>query len=144
MSPIQYEFKIIGNQDDPLGNPIPKLKMTGRQHWTKQAKRYVDWKMFVTRCFLDIHNVVPVPVSYIKDFRIVDLEVDTKPITIPPGRKAYMEIMIRWKNNKRPDAENVFGSIADALFENDKYLAGSFDFAWEPTGQGMVEVRIKI
>lgn len=141
---IQYSFTIKGNHDDPCGNPVPKLKMTGKQHWTPKARGYVDWKAYVARAFAESLEVEPIPPTMLVDHRIVDPYAEVKPITIPEGRKAHMSIMIHYQNNKRPDPENVFGSIADALFVNDKYLAGSFDFAMEPTGKGRVDVIIKI
>lgn len=38
-----------------------------------------------------------------------------------------MDIDIEWGSGVHGDAENVFGSIADALFKQDKYLNGSFN-----------------
>lgn len=35
----EITFSIIGNQDDPKGNPIPKIKKTYRQQWTPEAQR---------------------------------------------------------------------------------------------------------
>lgn len=135
-----YVFTIKGNHDDPVGNAIPKLKMTGRQHWMPKAQSYVRWKAHVVNAFS----------SRTKMVNKIDLGNDSlkegkkKPIVIPEGKKAYMHLMIFWKDNRRADPENVFGSIADALFENDKYLAGSFDFETIPGGIGKVEVTIKI
>jgi len=54
-------------------------------------------------------------------------------------------VIAHYKNYKHPDTENVFGSIADALFENDTSLAGSFDYT---VGQKhlqyhtLVEIRV--
>jgi hypothetical protein len=70
-------------------------------------------------------------------------ERDEKPLIVPKGKKIYMDILIEWKDNTHADPENVFGSIADALFQNDKDLCGSFDVA-EKRGAGKVSVRISI
>ena len=68
--------------------------------------------------------------------------IGPKPLTIPEGFKARMDLKIWWRNDAHGDPENVFGSIADALFKNDKNLAGSFDFE-EKKGRGVVYVTIK-
>lgn len=78
-------FVIEGNQEDPKGNPIPKIKKTFRQRWSPEAQRYKEWKRYVV---------------------------------------------------------NVFGSIADALFESDKELDGSFAAKMAKDGKGTVQVKI--
>jgi hypothetical protein len=55
-----------------------------------------------------------------------------------------MTIEIAWANEKHADAESVFGLIADALFVNDKHVAGSFSFVHAEDKKGKVEVMIKI
>jgi hypothetical protein len=52
--------------------------------------------------------------------------------------------VIFWANEKHADPENVFGSIADALFENDNHVAGSFTFEHADDKKGRVEVEITI
>lgn len=139
---MQIEFLIEGTADDPNGNPIPKLKMTGKQHWTEQARRYVRWKEFVTRTFLlhiaENYGRIPDDLKH-----ILNPIKNEKVIELPKGRKAYMEIFITWKDGNHADPENVFGSIADSLFQNDKLLSGSFDFD-NSRGKGTVLVRIDI
>lgn len=66
---------------------------------------------------------------------------DEKVIVLPKGKKAYMDIFIFWADGKHGDPENIFGSIADALFWDDKHLCGSFDYVDEK-GDGHVIVRI--
>jgi len=56
--------------------------------------------------------------------------------------RAKMAIVIRWKNNAHGDAENIFGSIADALFSQDKWLDGSFEGKVSDDGAGYVDVCI--
>ena len=55
-----------------------------------------------------------------------------------------MFLRIHWANEKYADAESVFGSIADAIFENDKHFAGSFTFVHAEDKRGRVEVAITI
>lgn len=55
-----------------------------------------------------------------------------------------MEILIHWNSGVHGDPENVFGSIADSLFGQDKYLAGGFDFKQSEDGCARVEVTITL
>lgn len=119
-------FIVAGNPDDPHGNPIPKLKMTGRQSWTPRARRYVAWKGMIRAAFLDALCISEHANSHIER-RVAQ---GLKPLDIGIER-AHMDIFCTWQNDAHPDAENVFGSIADALFHNDKKLSGSFNFSDE-------------
>jgi len=65
-----------------------------------------------------------------------------KPITLDKDAKARMDIKIYWNSKVHGDPENIFGSVADALFKNDKNLAGSFDFEYSKDGTARVEVKI--
>jgi len=138
---MMIEFEIAGNGIDPDANPVPKLKMTGRQYWTDKAQAYVVWKEHVRTCFVDALMALPEKKQWIMG-EYIKFSLD-KPI-MTGKLKCLMEIYIEWKDNRRGDPENIFGSIADALFDNDKFLAGSFDFNPEPTGAGRVRVRIFI
>lgn len=113
MSMPTLHFVIYGNQEKIKGNPIPKLRMTQRGLWTKQAKRYRAWADFVRVAWYETvlargKTYAPTYKPYKKDFA---------------GR---MDIVIYWANEAHGDAEGIFGSIADALFENDKHLDGTF------------------
>lgn len=56
-----------------------------------------------------------------------------------------MRLFIRWANDAHGDPEGVFGSIADALFIQDKYLAiAGVDFDPEPCGKGSVEIEVTL
>lgn len=142
---MEIQFSIFGNQEDPLGNPLPKLRMTRGGLWKKEAQRYMAWAGFVQAQFykrldtlaLDsVRSIQPMVERGIIDY------IGPKPLTIPPGYKAQMDLKIWWGSGVHGDPENVFGSIADALFKNDKYLAGSFDFE-EKKGRGIVHAWIK-
>lgn len=130
----KIQFTIFGNQENPNGNPIPKLKMTGRQQWTPQAQRYAAWKKYVQLTFLDGNFKQ----EYTKRF----FNNHQKPIGGTPN--AHMDLKIEWANGKHADPESVFGSIADALFENDNNLDGSFVAKMALDGIGKVEISISI
>lgn len=130
-------FTVEGNPKDPKGNAVPKLKMTGRQHWTPKAQNYVAWKKTVaSACSRELDRLGVYADWY-------DRFAEVKPIQTGK-EKIRMDIMIRWKNHAHGDPENIYGSLADAIFKQDKYLAGSFDFEEKPTGAGEVEIKITI
>ncbi len=134
-------FIIHGNQEDQRGNPIPKIKKTAWQYWTPEAKRYAAWKKHVQFAFIDAVAAEHPELSQ----RIVQCLTRTgKPIELGTLERARMDIKISWKNEAHADGENVFGSIADALFKNDKKLDGSFEGARSANGQGRVEAIITI
>lgn len=116
---MKYHFEIRGNQNDPYGNAFPKLKMTGKQHWTDKAQAYAMWKVFVQKAFMDSlpHTEAQEALRNIYKYK--------KPIVLG-DLSARMDIEISWKGGVHGDPENIFGSIADALFHNDKNLFGSF------------------
>lgn len=117
---MTIRFSIKGNQEDKLGNPIPYHRTTQGSYWNDASRRYKAWKDYVVKA------------SGIKSLG--------KPIEIPKGTKAYMHLKIYFANNKHSDSDNIFKGIADALFVNDKKLAGSFDF--DTAKEGRVDVEI--
>lgn len=133
-----YSFSIRGNHESDTGNPIPKIKKTYRQQWTPEARRYSGWKCHVQEAFLKSLLQIDFNV-HIRYMRLLK-----KPIKIREDEKAVMDIRIFWKDDKHGDPENVFGSIADALFYNDKYLDGSFKSEIAGDKKARVEIIIGI
>lgn len=129
-------FCIDGNQDDKKGNPIPKAKLTKGQQWTPKAQRYVAWKDYVRAAFLDATVDNPEGKTL--------LAIDGR-IKLGDFQRARMHLHIMWADEKHPDPESVFGSIADALFVQDKHLSGSVEFIHgdAETG-GKVDVEIEV
>lgn len=132
------KFTIVGNQENSKGNPFPKLKMTGRQSWTPKAQRYGAWKQFVVSTLL-FHTKKHPAYSMI----VRNIGLTGKPFQTSKTLRARMDIMIRWGLEVHGDPENIFGSIADSLFKQDKWLAGSFDFE-SGHGGGSVEITITL
>jgi hypothetical protein len=132
-----YRFEVKGNPENPGGNPLPKLHTTRRQFWLEKSKRYTAWKDYVVgslfKALGDSEEAKPLALN---------LAVKGKPLDIGDG-KASMKILIHFGNRHHGDPENIFGSIADALFVNDKHLVGSFDYVYS-TGQGRVEIEISL
>lgn len=129
---ITYRFIIYGNQDNPEGNPIPYHRSTQGSTWNPASKRYAAWKSYVVQAS---------GLEYGMDVKKLKM---LNPIVIPAGCKAYMTLAIHFVDNTHADSDNIFKGIADALFVNDKKLAGRFDFTVGATDKGRVEVTIKV
>lgn len=146
MKSVTIKFTIPGNHEDSTGNPIPKIKRTRHQYWTPEAQRYAQWKEYVQSCFYGKSNIYEIPV--VLDGRkrnfIGITKQRIKPITLGKGQHARMDLKIWWANEAHADPENVFGSIADAIFQDDKNLDGSFRARIAKDGKGRVEVAITI
>lgn len=133
------KFKILGNQQDPKGNPIPCPRTTQNTQWTPKAVRYQEWMMYVVAGFIDAVQAIPKEnrnelAGYINF-------AGRKPI-VESKRKVRMDIMIDWHSDGHGDCDNIFKGIADALFTNDKYVVGTFDYRYPEDKQGAVEVLI--
>ncbi len=133
-------FTVNGNHKKVGGNPLPKARLTRQQQWTDKAKDYVLWKTHVVLAYLDTlkSNV------HAQRLAAMNIEQCGKPIVLKENETAAMDICIIWRDETHADAENVFGSIADALFHNDKHLDGSFSALHSAEKNGKVEVVINI
>lgn len=138
---MAIEFFIDGNQDSPYGNPMPKVKLTAGQHWTRRAQKYVRWREHVQCALLAAFKK-----GQYKDFQLAGFNIaqGLRPIVLAKGQTAMMTLEIEWADETHPDPENVFGSIADALFQNDKHLNGTFHAEHSLEKKGRVKVRIDI
>jgi hypothetical protein len=135
------EFSIHGNHESKHGNPLAKARFTRRQIFAGYADRYQEWLEYVRGVFFDaLHKGGRISAKQKFDGEHLTF-TGKKPIP-NLGRKTRMEIFITWGPGQHADPENVFGSIADALFTQDKLLAGSFDFDEQIGTGGRVDVRI--
>lgn len=66
-----------------------------------------------------------------------------KPIIVR-DKKMRTDIKIFWASKHHGDPDNVLKGINDALYQNDKLVAGSVDFEYDPDKKGRVEVTITI
>ena len=131
---------IHGNQEDPTGNPVPYFRTTQRGQFNKGAKRYHAWKDFVRAHYLDKTMPTRIKREDYGDFHDI---LQKKPI--PASKeKQRMTLHIVFANKAHADCDNIFKGIADALFENDKYLVGSFDFEYSPHKKGRVEITLEL
>lgn len=136
----KIQFKITGNQEKKDGNPIPYFRTTQGTQFTKGAKRYHAWADYVRAAFIDaIQAMTAKERAEVKEY--INF-ANKKPIVAVAG-KIVMDLNIDFKDNTHGDCDNVFKGIADALFMNDKYLAGSFDYKEDSFSRGQVSVEIK-
>jgi len=88
-------FSVIGNHEDPKGNPIGYTRMTQRGKWVKPAAlRYEAWKDYVWTSLL---------------------KQEQNPPRFENGEKIVVSCYITYKDRRRPDPGNVVKGIADAL-----------------------------
>lgn len=129
---MNLTFEIVGTHEGD-NHALPKAKLTRGQQWTEKAQRYAAWKRHVVDAFIQAARKAKLEQSV--DKRLVQVSLypsevtGRKPIEILKAAHCRMEIFISFKNGKHADPENIFGSIADALFHNDARLRGSFDFS---------------
>lgn len=122
----------MGNQEFALGNPLGYHRTTQQSKWNDASQRYEAWKSYVQGCYNDAGLPFENP-------------IEEKPLTTSAENPMRMDIEIEFSSDgRRPDPDNVFKGIADALFKNDKHLmAGSFVSKISPDKVGSVKVIIK-
>lgn len=138
---ISVSFAVLGNPSEKDGNPISKVKLTKRQQWTPKAQLYAAWKDQVRAALMDATRGTDLYPMIVRNIGLLK----GKPLTTKPDMECTMDIVIGWKSNTgvHADPEGVFGSIADALFAQDKWLYGSFKPSSE-SGSGRVDVAISL
>ena len=126
---MKIQFEIRGNQENPEGgNPVPKIRKTGRQHWRPDVQRYAAFKTYVRTEFLKTVGLIDGDEEEWKhSFYDMEQSVGRGNHPIQGTPNASMKVDICWSNEHHGDAEGIFGSIADALFFNDKELTGCFE-----------------
>lgn len=127
---IALTFVIQGNPDDDDGNPLGYKRML-KQHMREDARRYLEWLKHVREAFEDAY-----PDVFMTD--------DKWPLTTSKTSHARMNVDIEFANDgHRADCDNVYKGIADALFQNDKYLMeGHYKGVISPDQKGRVYVTI--
>jgi hypothetical protein len=110
-----------------LGHPVGYTRTTQRSKYSASYQRYAAYKSAVVAAFLD---QIPGDWGY------------PKPLTTTKDSRTEVSTMIYFKGNRHSDPSNVHKGIEDALFKNDKYCLGDFDFDYDPINP-RVEVTIK-
>ena len=120
------KFTIYGNHENRKGNPLGYHRTTQGSYWNKSSRRYYAWKQHVIDAYCEAGGL--------SDFSTA------KPIP-KSKKKIYLHTMTYFANDSRSDPDNVQKGIADALFQDDKYVAGSYDFDFDKENP-RVEVEI--
>jgi len=105
------------------GDPVPYTRMTQGQvklmripdsrispagkKVKDKIKRYFTWKEFVNAHTLSLH------------------------FERSPKTKIFLNVMCYFKNKAHADPENIRKGIQDAIFEQDKMVAGAVDFDYD-------------
>lgn len=134
---MTIKFTITGNPFDPKGNPIPYTRTTQGTKHTPRYQRYVQWVSYVQNQFCNNNPDATGMGKY-----TLNLFRHKKPILLAPSIIARVDLKISWANKKGGDGDNVLKGILDALFVQDKWVSGSYDWAVNPDAAGAVEVAI--
>lgn len=142
MKRLVLKFTIPGNHKDPHGNPVPKAKLTHRQQWTEKAQEYAAWKQYVQEIVQPHLITAAIDMPPVPPEKLAQGGRYHKPITKKDNLR--MDLKIFFANEHHADPESIYGSIADALFLDDKHLAGSIEFAHAKDKKGRTEVVITL
>lgn len=130
-------FTIVGNQEDPQGNPIPYTRTTQGQKWHPRYRRYVAWKRHVVEAYkLAILNGNTVTASQYKI-----MASDDKPMQGTHHGRVTVDIAFRDETHSDPD--NVVKGILDSLFKNDKHIDVTTNHTCG-NARGSVKVQIEL
>lgn len=119
---IRIAFLVKGNGIEAAGNPMSKIRLTKAQQWMPKAQRYATWKAHVLNTALAAMRGAPEYPMMIRNLGTLG-----KPFSTKKHIRGHMSVRIRFSDDTHGDPEGVFGSIADALFKQDKYLDGAFE-----------------
>lgn len=98
-------------------NPVPYKRTTQKMKFSEEYLRYAQWKTLLMTEFRKQNGVIP---------------------ALRGGY--YVEVVATYKDKTHGDTDNVAKGVNDALFANDKYVSGSYDFKYGKSGG----IRVKI
>ena len=98
-------------------NPVPYKRTTQKMKFSEEYLRYAQWKTLLMTEFRKQNGV------------------------IPALRGRYrVEVIATYKDKTHGDTDNVAKGVNDALFANDKYVSGSYEFQYGKSGGIRVEI----
>ena len=111
---LVYRLKIT----DLAYNPVPYKRTTQRAKFVSEDyKKYCAWKKLLATKLRKQNGVTPAL----------------------RGRY-YVEVVATYKDKTHGDTDNVAKGVNDALFANDKYVSGSYDFKYGQSGGIMIKI----
>lgn len=91
-------------------NAIPYVRTTQKQKWvSKPYKRYQEWKERLYIEFIKQNKKAPINI-------------------FKPKKKYFLDCFAVHKNLSFADGDNILKGVNDALFKDDKYNSGKFDY----------------
>ena len=124
---LVYEFEIVGLEY----NPVPYKRTTQKMKFTKDYKKYLEWKTLLADAFCTANPKAPK--------RIIRRGKNWH--AVPELCGAYfVETIAIYKDKTHGDTDNVAKGVLDALFKNDKYVSGSYSY--EYADKGGIKVKI--
>lgn len=114
----EYKFTVPGH-------PVPYLRMTVGQTRLMKAKYH--------RLSPKLQKVYDQVKRYLDYKDAVAMIASVHKFDRSPKAKVHMTVKAYFKNNIRGDMDNIFKAIADAVYQNDKNLVGSFDYEFDTT-----------
>jgi hypothetical protein len=161
---FRLEFDVVGNQEKPLGNPIPYQRSTQRGSWNKQVTRYHYWRDHIKRAFLEaMVDIYPdtvgekLNVNGVGTVACYDLPNTQRPVDVllnPVDVDVRCNIVITaryavdkkhgLKASNHADGDNILKGVIDALFTDDKAVrVGGFRTEYGDAGNVRVSVLMK-
>ncbi len=145
MQSPHIKFTIHGNHEYLDGNPIP-FERAVKGHWRERSSRYMNWQAYVRQQFYTQHR--DILSQLFDDTNVPAKRKLTQAFLMKPfkhfGTRIHVHSRIYFANKTHGDSDNIQKGIVDALFVEDKYVAGSYDFEYSVDKKGRVEVEIII
>ena len=111
---LVYELEIT----DLAYNPVPYKRTTQRAKFVSEDyKKYCAWKKLLATEFRKQNGVI-----------------------LALRGRYYVEVVATYKDKTHGDTDNVAKGVNDALFANDKYVSGSYEFQYGKSGGIIVKI----
>lgn len=102
-----------------LGSPVGAVRTTQRGKWCDPAyQKYLDYKCAVVQRYCEAGGIWDDPYQ-------------NKPIKYNRKVKPVVKVFCWFDTANRPDCDNVFKAVTDALFLNDTNVVGSVDYGYD-------------
>ena len=115
------------------GDPVPYLRMTQGQ---VKLMRIPDRK--ISGPGMKVKKKIRRYLEYKDRARLVSSRYE---FLRAPTEKVYLNVFVYFSSRRHGDPENIRKGIQDAVFEQDRYVAGSVDFGYDAQNP-RVEVEI--
>lgn len=111
------------------GDPVPYTRMTQRQVKLMRIPRAM-----VNDNMLTLYDKISRYFTWKQQAQWIAIEAESKSnLKYPrsPKEKVYLNVEVFFRNKRHADPENIRKGLQDALFIQDKLVAGSIDFGYD-------------